>query len=128
AQPPEDAAQVVDLVDAAVALAGAVTLTALRVGVACALDVDGVGGAGPGTELAADALLQAVGPAVELVPAVEARRGRLLLERVLLGDDLAEHGPERDPEPGDRVPELLLQRLALSHRWSSLRRASRCGT
>ncbi len=117
AEPAQDAAQVVDLVDAAVALAGAV---ALVVGVRRALDVDRVRRAGPRAQLAADALLEAVGPAVELVPAVEAGRGGLLLERVLLGDDLLEHGPEGDAEPGDRVPELLLQapglRLLVSHR------------
>src|SRR4029079_6356233 len=102
----QDAAQVVDLVDAAVALAGA---EALLVGVGRALDVDRVRRAGPGAQLAADALLEAVGPAVELVAAVEARRGRLLLEGVLLGDDLLEHRPEGHAEPGDRVPELLLE-------------------
>src|SRR5690606_22887864 len=64
AQAAEDAAQVVDLVDAAVALAGAEPLAALAVGVAGALDVDGVSRARPGAELAADALLQPVGPAV----------------------------------------------------------------
>ena len=70
AQPAQDAAQVVDLVDAAVALARGEPLV---LGVGGTLDVDRVGGAGPGAELAADALLQPVGPAVELVPAVEAR-------------------------------------------------------
>src|SRR5689334_19471276 len=57
AQPAEDAPQVVDLVDAAVPLAGRVPLV---VGVVGPLDVDRVGGAGPGAQLAADALLQAV--------------------------------------------------------------------
>src|SRR3954469_8340886 len=70
AQAAQDAAQVVDLVDAAVALTGA---EALVVGVGGTLDVDRVGRAGPGAQLAPNALLQAVGPAVELVPAVEAR-------------------------------------------------------
>ena len=112
AQPAQDAAQVVDLVDAAVALAGAEALSVGPVGVGRALDVDRVGRAGPGAQLAADALLQPVGPAVELVPAVEARRGGHLLEGVLLGDDLLEHRPEGDPEAGDRVPELLLEGLA----------------
>src|SRR4051794_17854981 len=107
---PQDAAQVVDLVDAAVALAGAEPLV---VGVRRALDVDRVGRTGPGAKLAADALLEPVGPAVELVAAVEAGGGRLLLERVLLGDDLLEHRPEGDPEARDGVPELLLEGLAL---------------
>ena len=109
AQAAQDAAQVVDLVDAAVALAGAEPLAVRLVGVGRPLDVDRVGRAGPRAQLAADALLQAVGPAVELVPAVEARRRGQLLEGVLLGDDLPEHGPEGDPEPGDRVPELFLE-------------------
>ena len=107
AQAAEDAAQVVDLVDAAVPLPRAEPLV---LGVGLALDVDGVGRAGPGAQLAADALLEAVGPAVELVPAVEPRCRRHLLEGVLLGDHLLEHGPEGDPEPGDRVPELFLER------------------
>ena len=119
AQPAEDAAQVVDLVDAAVALAGAEPLVAVgAVAVGAALDVDRVGRAGPGAQLAADALLQPVGPAVELVTAVEAGCGRQLLEGVLLRHDLLEHRAERDPEPGDRVPELLLEALGLSHHFS----------
>src|SRR6478672_5756025 len=115
APPAQDAAQVVDLVDAAVALAGAEALAvAVGVGgvaVGRALDVDRVGRAGPGAQLAPDALLQAVGPAVELVATVEAGGGRQLLEGVLLGDDLLEHRAEGDPEPGDRVPEALLDAL-----------------
>src|SRR5581483_12192892 len=71
AEPAEDAAGVVDLVDAAVALARGV---ALLVGVVGALDVDGVRRAGPRAQLAADALLQAVRMPVELVAAVEAGR------------------------------------------------------
>src|SRR4029079_11819879 len=117
AQDAQDAAQVVDLVHAAVALAGA---EALLVGVRGALDVDRVRRAGPGAQLAPDALLQPVGPPVELVPAVEPGRRGLLLEGVLLGDDLLEHRPEGHPEPGDRVPELLLEGLALrAHELSS---------
>src|SRR4051794_7471865 len=105
AQPAQDAAQVVDLVHAAVALARREPLV---LGVGRTFDVDRVGRARPGAELAADALLQPVGPAVELVPAVEARSRLLLDEGVLLGDDLAEHGAEGDPEPGHRVPVGLL--------------------
>src|SRR6478672_13218925 len=120
AQPAQDAAQVVDLVDAAVALTGA---EALVLGVGRALDVDRVGRAGPGAQLAPDALLQPVRPAVQLVPTVEPRRGGQLLEGVLLGDDLLEHGPEGHPEARDRVPELLLHaarlRLGLGHQISS---------
>jgi hypothetical protein len=109
AQATEDAAQVVDLVDAAIALARAVPVT---LGVGGTFDVDRVSRARPGAQLAADALLETVGPAVELVPAVEARRRRDLLERVLLGDGLAEHRPERHAEPGDRVPEGLADGVA----------------
>ncbi len=71
AQPAEDAAAVVDLVDAGVPLAGG---EALLLGVVAALDVDRVGRAGPGAQLAADALLQAVRVTVEDVPAVVPRR------------------------------------------------------
>src|SRR6478672_7869873 len=109
AQPAQDAAQVVDLVDAAVALAGAEALAVAAgvggVAAGRALDVDRVGRAGPGAQL------QGVGPAFELVATVEARVGRQLLEGVLLGDDLLEHRAEGDPEPGDRVPEALLDAL-----------------
>src|SRR5258708_4772120 len=106
-QAAQDAPQVVDLIDRAVPLARRVPL---GLGIAAALDVDGVGWAGPGTELAADALFQAIGAAVELVPAMEPRRGRLLLLRVLDGVHLAELLPEGDPEPLDRVQEI-------KHRW-----------
>ena len=89
AQPAEDAAQVVDLVDATVALAGRVAARAALVDggvvVVGALDEDRVGRAGPGAQLAADALLEPVGVAVELVAPVEAgSRGARLLG-VLLG-------------------------------------------
>ena len=57
AQAAEDAAQVVDLVDAAVPLAGEYCAVGR---VVTALDVDGVRGARPGAQLAADALLEPV--------------------------------------------------------------------
>src|ERR1700730_4500223 len=57
AQPAQDAAQVVDLVDPAVALT---RREALLVGVVRALDEDRVGRAGPRAQLAPDALLQPV--------------------------------------------------------------------
>ena len=95
AQAAEDAAQVVDLVDRAVPLTGR---EARLLGVVAALDVDRVGRAGPGAQLAADALLQPVGVPVEHVPAVVARLGHLRLERVLLGGHLPEHLREGDAE------------------------------
>src|SRR3954471_3649472 len=104
AQTAEDAAQVVDLVDASVPLA---RREPAALGVVRALDVDRVRRTRPRAQLTADALLQPVRPAVQLVPAVEPWCGRLLLERVLLGEHLPEHGPEGDPEPGYRVPEGL---------------------
>src|SRR5690606_23868013 len=109
AQAAHDAPEVVDLVDAAVPLAGRVPL---GLGVVRALDVDGVRGAGPGAQLTADALLQAVRPPVQLVPPVEARRGRPLLLRVLDGHRLLEHVVEGDAEPLDGV-----QPISCSH-WS----------
>src|SRR5690606_1891382 len=57
AEPAADATGVVVLVDLRVPLAGRVPLP---LGVAGTLHVDGVGGAGPGAQLAADALLQPV--------------------------------------------------------------------
>src|SRR5262249_29255908 len=95
-QPAEDTAQVVDLIHLAVALARRVPLA---LGVVGALDVDGVRRAGPGAQLAADALLQPVRVPVEHVPSVVARRGRVEVERVLLRVDLLEHLAERQPEP-----------------------------
>src|SRR5690606_3755448 len=103
AVPAEDAALVVDLVDAAVALPGGVLGVGAVVG---ALDEDRVRRARPGAQLAADALLQAVRVAVELVAAVVARLRRHLLERVLLGDRGPEHRGEGDPEAGDGCEEL----------------------
>src|SRR6185369_15207353 len=77
----------------------------LRLGVGRALDVDRVGRAGPCAQLAADALLQPVRVAVEYVPAVIARRGDRVLERVLRRDHLAEQVGERDPEPLGRTDD-----------------------
>src|SRR5882757_720475 len=112
AQAAENAAQVVDLIDLAVALTGRIPL---RLGVVTALDVDRVGRAGPGAQLAADALLQAVRVPVEHVPAVVARGGRVDVERVLLRVDLLEHGREGQPEPlgeaEDAAGRLRLRRL-----------------
>ena len=71
AQVAVDAAQVVDLVDEAVALAGADRVVGRVVGAA---DVDAAGRAHAGAQLAADALLHAVLVAVEDVTAVEAVR------------------------------------------------------
>src|SRR6266511_59751 len=104
AQPAEEAAVVVDLVDGGVALAHR---PARLGGVVGPLDVDGVGRAGVGAQLAADAAFQAVRVAVEQVAAVEAGGGRLLLLRVLDGVPPAEHAAE-----GDRHP---LQDLAWHH-------------
>src|SRR5699024_8541217 len=82
AQPTEDAPQVVDLVDAAVAFTGRVPVV---LGVVRGLHVDGVGRAGPGAQFAPDALLQPVGPPVQLVPSVEARRRGALDLRIFDG-------------------------------------------
>src|SRR3569833_3374484 len=103
AQAAQDAAQVVDLVGPAVALTrGEPRL----LGVVGALHVDRVRGAGPRAQLAAHALLQPVGPAVELVTAVETRRGWLLDLRILDRLGLHEHLVEGDTEPLDRVQEI----------------------
>src|SRR5262249_5208341 len=99
-QPAEDAAQVVDLVDAAVPLARGV---ALLLGVVTALHVDRVRRASPGAQLAADALLQPVRMPVQVVPAVVAGRGGPHLVRVLVGEALLEHLTEGQPEALQRV-------------------------
>jgi hypothetical protein len=117
AQSAEDAAQVVDLVDAAVALARGKTLApgavfSRRIDIVRTFDVDGVCRTCPGTQLAADALLETVGVAVEQVAAVEAWLGGLLLLGVLLGHDLLEHRAERHAES----PELAHE---IGHRSSS---------
>ena len=104
AQPAEDAAQVVDLVDAAVALTRREPLLLRVVGT---LDVDGVRWAGPGAQLAADALLQPVRVPVEHVAAVVTRCRRPLLLGVLLGDDFLEHRLEGHAETGDGSDEVL---------------------
>ena len=114
AQPAQDAAQVVDLVDAPVPLTRGV---ALLLGVVRALHVDGVGRAGPGAQLTADALLQPVRPAVELVTAVEAGRGGGLLLGILDGIHLLEHRPEGDTEPLDGVEEVKHRRPPWRCRW-----------
>ena len=130
AQPAQDAAQVVDLVDAAVPLP---RREALLVGVLRALDVDRVRRAGPGAQLAADALLQPVGPAVQLVTTVEPRGGHLRPVRVLLGEGLAEHRLEGDAEPGDRVEDthqaapLGFARSSVARRPVASRGAPWCG-
>ena len=100
AQPATDAAQVVDLVVLAVPLAGRV---ALLLGVVTALDEDRVRRAGPGAQLAADALLQAVGMPVQLVTAVVAGRRRQRVARIVLGDHRLEHGGEGDAETLDGI-------------------------
>ena len=75
-----------------------------------------VGRAGPGAQLAADALLQPVRVPVEDVPAVEAGRGCAPHLRVLLGDHLLEHVREGDPE--------ALHGVERAHAATSLRSAS----
>ncbi len=95
----QNAAQIVDLVNATVTLTRRVTLL---VSVICPLDVDGIGRARPCTQLTTHTLFQPVRPAVELVTAMHARRHRLFLAllRVSLGEGLAEHRLEGDPESG----------------------------
>src|SRR5262249_10847717 len=102
AEPAEDAAQIVDLVDAAVPLARG---EALLLGVGGPLHEDRISRAGPGAQLAADALLQTVRPPVELVAPVEPGSGRNLHLRVLDRLHLAEELVEGDAEPLDGIQE-----------------------
>src|SRR4029453_7548514 len=69
------------------------------------LDVDRIRRAGPGTQLAADALLQRVRPAVELMPTVEPGRGDPWPVGIVDGECLAEHRLEGDSEARHRVEE-----------------------
>ena len=80
-----DAAQVVDLVDEAVALARRDRRLGVVLGTA---HVDAAGGTHTGAELATDALLHAVLVAVQDMTAVHAQRLRRLLLRILRGDSL----------------------------------------
>src|SRR5699024_12111822 len=107
--------QVVDLVDGPVAFAWRV---ALLLGVVGALHVDRVRRARPRAQFAADAFLEPVRVAVELVPAVEAGRGGHLLLRVLLGVGLPEHAQEGNAEPGDRFEALRNPRHDRPPRWT----------
>src|SRR5918998_4023437 len=100
AQAAADAAQVVDLINVAVALPGRVTGL---VGVVPALHVDRIRRASPGAQLAPHALLQPVRVPVELVFTVKARCGDLLDLGILFGHDLLEHRREGDPETLDRI-------------------------
>ena len=102
AQAAQDAPQVVDLIDAAVPLAWRV---ALLLGVLRTLDIDRVGRAGPGAQLASDTFLQTVGPAIQLMAAVKARCGDARAVGVVDGEGLAEHGPEGHAEAGDGIEE-----------------------
>src|SRR5207244_4214589 len=89
---------------------------ALVLGVVRTLDVDRVGRAGPGAQLAADALLEPVRVAVEDVAPVVARRGRPLLLGIELGGDLLEHRPEGQAEALDAVEHLLALRFVAGRR------------
>jgi hypothetical protein len=100
----EDAAQHVDLVAAGVALAGR---DARLVGVLGRLDVDGLGRAGGGAQRAADAALQAVLVAHQVVAAPEARdRDRLLLG-ILDGDGRAAEVTKDDTQPTRQTGDTL---------------------
>ena len=108
AESAEDAAQIVDLVDPAVALPRRDLVAG---GVGGGLDEDRVRRARPSAQLAADAALQAVGVPVELVASViPGRRGDLLLG-VLLGGDLPEHRGDRDAVAGHGGEELAYRAL-----------------
>src|SRR6201999_2842352 len=103
AQPASDTAQVIDLIDAAVAFA---RRKAGFVGVVGAFDVDRVGWTRPRAQFAPDAFLQAVGVTVELMAAVVAGHHRPRVLRIALGDRALEHRAERDAESGEGTEEL----------------------
>src|ERR1700730_9928754 len=118
AEPAEDAPQVVDLVDLGVALPRRVPGLG---GVLRSDDEDGVGWAGPGAQLAADALLEAVLVAVEDVAALEPGERLPALLRVLDRDGPAPQVAQGDPQPlghvggGPQRPEVLLRGAFVGH-------------
>src|SRR6266516_2109061 len=84
------------------------------------LDPDGVGRAGEGAELAADALLEAVLVLVQQVPADVrpfGRRRDLLrpLLGVVLAERLLEHGRHALRDGAHRAPEVPLSGTPLAH-------------
>src|SRR5207342_2260244 len=102
AQSAQDAAQVVDLVDAAVTLAWRIPRL---LGVLRSLDVDRVGRAGPGAQLAPDTFLQSIWPAIQLVPPVKARCGDSGTVRIVDRERLAKHRLEGHAEASDGIKE-----------------------
>ena len=107
AQTTEDAAQVIDLIHAAIALTWG---EALFLGVLRTLDEDRIRRTGPGAQLAPDALLQTVWVAVQLVATMKTRLNRKIATAldlgVLLGVDLLEHRHEGDTKALDRAPHI----------------------
>src|SRR5581483_9841804 len=125
AQVAVDAAQVVDLVDEPVALAGAHRVVD---GVVLAADVDATRRTDTRAQLAADALLHPILVLVEDVTTVEAERLRALGLRVLHGDDASVVGAveqlaERDAETVE-VPPQRAPSASSWRRSCAVRRAS----
>src|SRR5581483_1693303 len=126
-----DAAQVVDLVDEPVALAGAHGVVGR---VVLSTDVDAPRGAYARAELTPDALLHAVLVAVEDVAAMEPDRLHALVLRVLDGDDPTAVGAleqlaERDREPIEvahqtSAPSIGAPAASSSRRCSAVRLAA----
>ena len=89
----EDAARVIDIVDAGVALAGG---DSLGFGIFGGFDVDAAGGAGGGAEEAAHAFFQAVLVAMQDVDTAVARLEVDRFVRIIFRDGLAPHAAEGD--------------------------------
>jgi hypothetical protein len=92
----ENAARIIDVVHAGVALARG---DAVRVDILGGFDIDAIGRASGRAEKAANALLQAILVAVENVNPAVARLKMYRLVRIVFRDGLAKHGAEGYAEP-----------------------------
>ena len=103
----ENAARIIDIVNAGVAFAGG---DAAGIGIFRGFDVNAIRGAGRGTEKASNALLEAGFVAVQHVNPAIARLKMHWLERIILRDRFTKHIPEGHAEAlhqrGERLADF----------------------